>query len=361
MVAAPPSTVLRESFDSGDTFSRTVEGRPAEACEAARRTLLSQGYAIARADDAQVEGNKNFQPREDDHEQLVLRISCAPRGGQALVFVSAVQDRYALKKSPTSASVGVGALLVSLPFGSNDDSLVKVASSTVTDAEFYRRFFQRLQRIFPLRAGLAIAITGHSAGTRTGGDGPGLSVRGRWLSVALLLVPSWVVAAPSLDCAQGLLQRLGWRFEDAVVSAPQVHGGAVCTRASLAAAQAAGDLQVRWPAALAPTARQALLQLLDDPATVCAYAFELGAARRATEALEGNPGFRFSGLQLGWIGFGVRGAPAQGGSARAASAVASCPVRATAAHWRRSIAGPCVPNAVSVARLRSWPPARAVR
>ncbi|WP_442255018.1 hypothetical protein ACS0OX_16550 [Stenotrophomonas pavanii] len=134
------------------------------------------------------------------------------------------------------------------------------------------------------------------------------------MSVALLLVPSWVVAAPSLDCAQGLLQRLGWRFEDAVVSAPQVHGGAVCTRASLAAAQAAGDLQVRWPAALAPTARQALLQqLLDDPATVCAYAFELGAAtRRATQALEDNPGFRFSGLQLGWIGFGVHGAPAQG-------------------------------------------------
>jgi hypothetical protein len=146
--------LLRESFDSGDTFSRTVDGRPGEACEAARRTLLSQGYAIARADDAQVEGNKNFQPREDDHEQLVLRISCAPRGNQTLVFVSAVQDRYALKKSPTSASVGVGALgSVSLPFGSNDDSLVKVASSTVTDADFYRRFFQRLQQYLPPAAG----------------------------------------------------------------------------------------------------------------------------------------------------------------------------------------------------------------
>ncbi|MEV5118584.1 MAG: DUF2242 domain-containing protein [Stenotrophomonas indicatrix] len=150
---AADSSLLRESFDSGDTFSRTVDGRPAEACEAARRTLLSQGYAIARSDDAQVEGNKNFQPREDDHEQLVLRISCAPRGSQALVFVSAVQDRYALKKSPTSASVGVGALgSVSLPFGSNDDSLVKVASSTITDAEFYRRFFQRLQQYLPAAA-----------------------------------------------------------------------------------------------------------------------------------------------------------------------------------------------------------------
>jgi len=138
-------------------------------------------------------------------------------------------------------------------------------------------------------------------------------VRGRWL-IAALLAPAWVVAAPSPDCTQGLLQRLGWRFEEASLTAPQVRGGPVCTRASLADSQAAGDLQVRWPAALPAAARQALLQqLLDDPATVCAYAFELGAAtRRATSALQGNPTFRFSGPQLGWIGFGLQGAPAQG-------------------------------------------------
>ncbi|MFX7139996.1 DUF2242 domain-containing protein, partial [Acinetobacter baumannii] len=65
-----------------------------------------------------------------------------------------------LKKSPTSASVGVGALgSVSLPFGSNDDSLVKVASSTVTDAEFYRRFFQRLQQYLPADAAAPPAAT----------------------------------------------------------------------------------------------------------------------------------------------------------------------------------------------------------
>lgn len=150
---AADSTLIRESFDSGDTYSRAVPGAPGLACEAARRTLLSQGYAIARADAEAVEGNKNFQPHQDEHEQLVLRISCAARGEQALVFVSAVQDRYALKKSPTSASVGVGALgSVSLPFGSNDDSLVKVASSTVQDAAFYRRFFERLQQYLPAAA-----------------------------------------------------------------------------------------------------------------------------------------------------------------------------------------------------------------
>lgn len=139
-------------------------------------------------------------------------------------------------------------------------------------------------------------------------------MRGRWLIAALLLAPAWVVAAPSPDCTQGLLQRLGWRFEDAELRAPQVHKGPVCTRSSLAAAQAAGDLRVRWSADLPAGERQALLQqLLEDPATVCAYAFELGAAtRRATSALQGNATFRFSGPQLGWIGFGLRGAPAQG-------------------------------------------------
>lgn len=139
-------------------------------------------------------------------------------------------------------------------------------------------------------------------------------MRGRWLIAALLLAPAWVVAAPSPDCTQGLLQRLGWRFEDAGLRTPQVHKGPVCTRSSLAAAQAAGDLRVRWSADLPAGERQALLQqLLEDPATVCAYAFELGAAtRRATSALQGNATFRFSGPQLGWIGFGLRGAPAQG-------------------------------------------------
>lgn len=134
------------------------------------------------------------------------------------------------------------------------------------------------------------------------------------MGAALLLAPVLGMAATAADCTQGLLQRLGWRFDEAALSTPQVDGGAVCTRASLAESQAAGDLHVRWPADMSATARQALLQqLLDDPATVCAYAFELGAAtQRAATALQGNPGFRFSGLQLGWIGFGLHGAQAQG-------------------------------------------------
>ncbi|HEL3243767.1 TPA: hypothetical protein ACGW13_003596 [Stenotrophomonas maltophilia] len=133
------------------------------------------------------------------------------------------------------------------------------------------------------------------------------------MGVALLL-PALGTAATPLDCTQGLLQRLGWHFETRAIGAPQVHGGPVCTRASLPEAQAAGDLRVQWPADMPAAARKALLQqVLDDPATVCAYAFQLGAAtQRAAAALQGNTGFRFSGLQLGWIGFGLHGAHAQG-------------------------------------------------
>ena len=75
------------------------------------------------------------------------------------------------------------------------------------------------------------------------------------MGVALLL-PALGAAATPLDCTQGLLQRLGWHFETRAIGAPQVHGGPVCTRASLPEAQAAGDLRVQWPADMPAAAPQ---------------------------------------------------------------------------------------------------------
>ena len=143
--------LVKESFSSDNTFSRTFSQPPAQACEAARRTLLSQGYTVASASADSVQGTKNFQPKDEVHEQLLLRVSCAPHEPDgSLVFVNAVQDRYSLKKSPTSASVGVGILgSVSLPIGASDDSLVRVASVTVQDADFYTAFFDRLGQYLP--------------------------------------------------------------------------------------------------------------------------------------------------------------------------------------------------------------------
>ncbi|HYG07883.1 MAG TPA: hypothetical protein VD865_15940 [Stenotrophomonas sp.] len=131
---------------------------------------------------------------------------------------------------------------------------------------------------------------------------------------AVLLLGGNAFAGPATadTCATQLLRELGWRIDYAAVPTARVHGGAPCTRDSLQQAQAQGDLRATLPAdpVRAADAQQALF---DEPATLCAYAFRLGdAARRAAAQLASNPGYRFSGLQTGWIGFGLDGARAQG-------------------------------------------------
>ena len=139
-----------ESFDSSATFSRTYAARESQTCEAARRTLLSQGYVVHVATADQVRGRKIFQPAPETHVEVEFNVVCAREGGagaRSIAFVNAVQERFALKKSRDSASLGVGAFgSLSLPFTGSDDSLVKVASATVTSARFYDRFFQLLER-----------------------------------------------------------------------------------------------------------------------------------------------------------------------------------------------------------------------
>lgn len=148
----PPSG---ETFDADDTYSRSFTAAPAQACEAARRALLGQGYAVSRAGGDAVEATKNFQPDAETHTQLNVRVTCVPKDdGHSFVFVNAVQDRYALKKISSSASVGVGVLgSVSLPVGSTEDSLVRVASNTVQNVDFYRRFFDRVKYYLPSGSG----------------------------------------------------------------------------------------------------------------------------------------------------------------------------------------------------------------
>ena len=122
-------------------------------------------------------------------------------------------------------------------------------------------------------------------------------------------------AAPvAQDCSQGLLQELGWRFVPVDAATVEIHSGTPCDRANLADARAAGDLVVRVPRHLDGMARARLNDtLFQHPATLCAYGFALGAAtRRAVDRLAGNPGYRFSAVQLGWIGFGPTGSARDG-------------------------------------------------
>jgi len=150
MTPKTPPVSRYENFDSSATHARPYDATDAQACEAARRALLSQGYMVGTAKNDFVSGRKSFQPERETHVEIDLRIVCAREGDEgktAVVFVSAIEDRYTLKKTNTSASLGVGIIgSVSVPFSASDDSLVKVASETIGQAAFYDRFFTLIDR-----------------------------------------------------------------------------------------------------------------------------------------------------------------------------------------------------------------------
>lgn len=142
-----------EHFDDSGTFSRNYPVADKASCEAARRALLSQGYIITSSDPKMISGHKSFQQTGESHLEISFSVVCADDGGEAhhsTMFANALQDRYALKKVNNSASLGVGVLgSVSMPIGSTDDSMVKVASETVSSAQFYDRFFSLVEVFLP--------------------------------------------------------------------------------------------------------------------------------------------------------------------------------------------------------------------
>jgi hypothetical protein len=151
-----------ENFDDSGTFSRNYPVTDSVSCEAARRALLSQGYIITSSDPKLVSGHKSFQQTGDTHMEISFNVVCADDGSaghHATMFANALQDRYALKKTNNSASLGVGVLgSVSMPIGSSDDSMVKVASETVTAQKFYERFFTLVEQFLPADAKKAAHI-----------------------------------------------------------------------------------------------------------------------------------------------------------------------------------------------------------
>lgn len=148
-----PTVYEHENFDDAGTFSRNYPVSDAATCEAARRALLSQGYIITSSDPKVISGHKSFQQTGETHMEISFNVVCAPDGSadnKTTMFANALQDRYALKKVNNSASLGVGVLgSVSMPIGSTDDSMVKVASETVASSKFYDRFFVLVENFLP--------------------------------------------------------------------------------------------------------------------------------------------------------------------------------------------------------------------
>ena len=139
-----------EEFGATGAFTRAFPGTEKSACEASRRALLSQGYVISEWKPSVLKGRRKYQPEADIHAEIEFNVVCVANSkgsNSTTVFANAIRDRYSLKKSNTSASIGVSALgSVSLPFGSTDDALVKVASETIPTGQFYEQFFELVDR-----------------------------------------------------------------------------------------------------------------------------------------------------------------------------------------------------------------------
>ncbi len=147
----PKKTVLhKDEFGTAEMFTYAVPGAEKEACEASRRALLSQGYIISGANENNVKGRRKFQSDDETHVEIEFNVVCAPNSkgsNSTTIFANAVRDRYSLKKNTNSASLGVGGIgSISLPFGASNDSMVKVASETISDAKLYGRFFDLVER-----------------------------------------------------------------------------------------------------------------------------------------------------------------------------------------------------------------------
>lgn len=135
-----------ESFNPDSPFEMSFEQAPAAVCDAGRRALLSQGYVIEEIKPDWVKARKFFQPNSSVHVQINFTLSCLTEGEGAEVFANAREVRDELKSTSSNAGVSVAGIgSVNLPLGTSGASLVKVGEETITDSEFYGRFFALMQ------------------------------------------------------------------------------------------------------------------------------------------------------------------------------------------------------------------------
>lgn len=131
-----------EEFREDSPFARNFSVPAPKACESAQMALLSQGYRIGESGPKSVAGQKDFQAAGETYTVIEIKAVCMERPPGSIVFASAVQTKYELKKSRQSTSLGIPVIgALSLPLGSEPEALVKVGAETISDWEFYSGFF----------------------------------------------------------------------------------------------------------------------------------------------------------------------------------------------------------------------------
>ena len=143
----------QERFSQKPAHARSLAVTADVACQAGRRALLSQGYQLFDNGLTKLVGRKYFRPANGTAVELIMTITCLRNPDdetRSSVYVTSWQDAYVTKRNTVEASAGVSVLgSVSVPVATTDDALVKVGMETITDPEYYGRFFELLESLLP--------------------------------------------------------------------------------------------------------------------------------------------------------------------------------------------------------------------
>lgn len=144
----PTRVHQKESFAMDTPFVYYSNRDPEAACEIGKRALLSQGYQILDDRPLNPRGEKLFQPVSEHVTRLNITLVCLPSSLGAVIYANALETYYELKSQGTSAGVSVSGMgSLSLPWTSTRDTLVKIGEETITQPEFYQRFFDLIKTL----------------------------------------------------------------------------------------------------------------------------------------------------------------------------------------------------------------------
>ena len=141
------SAYQAETFTVETPFQYYSERGPEAACEIGKRALLSQGYQVEEVRPQNLRGEKYFQPSPANATKLSINIVCLPSSLGAVIYANATETYFELKARGSSTGISLSGMSLSLPWALDKDTLVKIGEETITQPDFYQRFFDLIKTL----------------------------------------------------------------------------------------------------------------------------------------------------------------------------------------------------------------------
>lgn len=137
-----------EDFQADPRYRRDFTAAAVQVCDAARRVLKGDGYVVAEnaGGDHNLVGAKEFPIEENRHAILRVYVTCDQRTSGSTLFVTATEEHFDVKASSESTYIGVPLTPLSLGSKREIENEVKIRGETVTDRDFYERFYRAVQK-----------------------------------------------------------------------------------------------------------------------------------------------------------------------------------------------------------------------